>query len=489
MLHLHVSKLQINMTLIAKKAAINTTDSVVLLCGKNSDLKKYGLTPEEIEYVKTWIAADKKSVLINQLDRIVVVQLIEPNKQKHVQLESVRKSAVGVHGLLTEMKFQVIHVVDVDDKPELALSFAEGLALSNYQFIKYKKDREKEKHSLHTVFVYGKKVGAKQVEDLNVLVEATCIARDLVNEPPNVLTATQLSKEFQKMGKAAGFQVEVFNKSKITSLKMGGLLAVNMGSQLPPTFSIMEYKPKNAKNKQPVILVGKGVVYDTGGLSLKPTPNSMDSMKSDMAGAAAVGAVLYAIAKAKLPVYVIGIVPATDNRPGENAYVPGDVITMYNGMTVEMLNADAEGRMILADALSYAKKYDPKLVIDLATLTGAAVVAIGQSGIVAMGTADERTKDKLKQSGNQTFERLAEMPFWDDYDEMIKSDIADMKNIGGPYAGSITAGKFLARYIDYPWMHLDIAGPSFLSGRDGYRIKGGTGVGVRLLFDYFKNNF
>lgn len=270
---------------------------------------------------------------------------------------------------------------------------------------------------------------------------------------------------------------------------MGGLLAVNMGSQLPPTFTIMEYKPKNARNKQAVVLVGKGVVYDTGGLSLKPTPNSMDLMKSDMAGAAAVGGAMYAIAKAKLPVHVIGIVPATDNRPGENAYVPGDIITMFNGMTVEMLNADAEGRMILADALAYAKRYQPKLVIDLATLTGAAVAAIGTSGIVAMGTADEPTKRKLANSGQATYERLAEMPFWDDYDELIKSEIADMKNIGGPYAGSITAGKFLARYTDYPWMHFDIAGPSFLTARDGYRIKGGTGVGVRLLFDYFKSNY
>jgi leucyl aminopeptidase len=208
-----------------------------------------------------------------------------------------------------------------------------------------------------------------------------------------------------------------------------------------------------------------------------------------MAGAAAVAGAMYAIARAKLPVHVIALVPATDNRPGENAYVPGDVITMYNGLTVEMLNADAEGRMILGDALAYAQKYKPQLVLDFATLTGAAVAAIGMSGLVTMGTADETTKNKLKQSGYNTFERLAEMPFWDDYDEMIKSDIADMKNVGGPYGGAITAGKFLARYIDYPWMHFDIAGPAFIPGKDGYRPKGGTGVGVRLLFDYFKNNF
>ncbi|HEY4798264.1 MAG TPA: peptidase M17, partial [Bacteroidia bacterium] len=224
----------------------------------------------------------------------------------------------------------------------------------------------------------------------------------------------------------------------------------------------------------------------TGGLSLKPTPNSMDYMKCDMAGSAAVGGAMYAIAKAKLPVHVIGLVPATDNRPGGNAYAPGDVIRMYDGQMVEMLNADAEGRMILADALSYAKEYSPELVIDLATLTGAAAAAIGSFGIVAMGTAGENAKNKLKNSGNSTYERLAEFPFWDEYDELIKSDIADMKNMGGPYGGAITAGKFLARFIDYPWMHFDIAGPAFLQARDSYRGKGGTGIGVRLLFDFFK---
>jgi leucyl aminopeptidase len=249
----------------------------------------------------------------------------------------------------------------------------------------------------------------------------------------------------------------------------------------------MEYKPKSHKNKKPFVLVGKGVVYDTGGLSLKPTPNSMDSMKCDMAGAAAVGAAMYAIAKAKLNVHVIGLVPATDNRPGFNAFAPGDIIHMMDGSTVEMLNSDAEGRMILGDALHFAKRYKPEMTIDIATLTGAAVAAIGMSGIVSMGTASKRYTDKLKASGNNVFERLAEFPFWDDYNDLLKSDIADQKNLGGPYAGSITAGKFLQKFTDYPYYHLDIAGPAFLPAKDGYRIKGGTGVGVRLFFDFFNS--
>jgi leucyl aminopeptidase len=264
-------------------------------------------------------------------------------------------------------------------------------------------------------------------------------------------------------------------------------LSVNQGSIDPPTFTIMEYKGRGAKNKKPIVLVGKGVVYDTGGLSLKPTPNSMDLMKCDMAGGACVGATLYAIAKAKLPVHVIGLVPATDNRPGENAFAPGDIITMMSGHTVEMLNSDAEGRMILADALHYAKRYSPELVCEFSTLTGAAAAAIGPLGIVAMGNADEKTKAKLKKSGDQVHERIAEFPIWDEYDDMIKSEIADMKNVGGPYAGAITAGKFLLKYTDYPYMHFDIAGPAFITTKDSYKIRGGTGVGVRLMFDFLKN--
>jgi leucyl aminopeptidase len=213
----------------------------------------------------------------------------------------------------------------------------------------------------------------------------------------------------------------------------------------------------------------------------------MDSMKCDMAGAATVAGTMYAIAKARLKYHVIGLIPATDNRPGGDAYVPGDVIRMYNGKTVEVLNTDAEGRLILGDALSYASKYKPSLVLDFATLTGAAAIAIGHYGIVCMGTADERVKERLKRSGNEVYERLVEFPFWDEYKHLLKSDIADMKNIGGPVAGAITAGKFLEYYTDYPWMHFDIAAPAFLTSADSYRPKQGTGVGVRLLFNYILN--
>lgn len=475
------------MTTISQKTAINDAENIVLVCGKNNDFKNYGLSKAEIDYIKNDISAnEKKFTYINQLKRFVFVQIVDSKSDSNQTLEVLRKAASTAHSIIVGNKIKEISIVDAENKATETLAFAEGLALSNYQFLKYKKDRKKEAYSLKTIYIVGKAISKTEIDELNIVVNATFITRTLVNEPVNFLTATQLSKEFQLLGKEAGFNVDVLDKSKIKALKMGGLLAVNRGSVDPPTFTIMEYKPKNAKNKQPIILIGKGVVYDTGGVSLKPTPNSMDMMKCDMAGGAAVGGTIYAAAKAKLPIHVIGIVPATDNRPGGNAYVPGDIITMYNGLTVEMVNADAEGRMILADALAYAQKYKPELVIDLATLTGAAVAAIGTSGIVSMGTAGEKVKAELKQSGDVVFERLAEMPFWDDFDEMIKSDVADMKNLGGPYAGSITAGKFLARYIDYPWMHFDIAGPAFLTSKEAYRAKGGTGVGVRLLFNFLK---
>jgi leucyl aminopeptidase len=265
---------------------------------------------------------------------------------------------------------------------------------------------------------------------------------------------------------------------------MGGLLAVNQGSIDPPVFVVMEHKPKKAVNKQPYVFVGKGVVYDTGGISLKPNDGMM-TMKCDMGGAAAVAGAMFAIAKANLPVWVIGLTPATDNRPDGNCVVPGDVITISDGTTVEVLNTDAEGRLILSDALVYAQNYNPKFVIDLATLTGAAARAIGRFGIVSMSNTIE-DYEVLKVSGNIVHERLVDFPLWDEYGDMLKSDIADLKNIGGVIAGANTAGKFLEHFTKYPWVHLDIAGPAFTESNDSYRGKGGTATGLRLLFDFIR---
>jgi len=209
-------------------------------------------------------------------------------------------------------------------------------------------------------------------------------------------------------------------------------------------------------------------------------------MKLDMAGAASVIGAFYAIAKNKLPVNIIGLIPSTDNLVNSQAYVPGDIIKMHNGLFVEVLNTDAEGRLILADALSFAQNYEPELVIDLATLTGSAAVAIGTYGAVVMGTADESNFDSIIQSGNNVYERLVRFPFWDEYGELLKSSIADLKNIGGSEAGAVTAGKFLEHFTNYPWIHIDIAGPAILEKNDSYRTAGGSAFGVRLLYDFFK---
>lgn len=374
------------------------------------------------------------------------------------------------------------------DTGTAAEAIAESIYLSNYQFLNYKS--KKDRNTLAEAgIVTGNKADASRVTRAAKIARAVELARDMVNEPVITLTAKALGQRAEQLAKEYGFKAEVFNKKQIQTLKMGGLLAVNSGSIDPPTFTILEWKPKKASNDKPVVLVGKGVVYDTGGLSLKPTLNSMDAMKSDMAGAAAVIGTFCALAALDVPVHVIGLIPATDNRPGENAYTPGDVITMFDGSTVEVLNTDAEGRMILADALAYAKKYKPELVIDLATLTGAQIIALGFQACAMMGTATEETKHALRAAGQRTYERAVELPLWEEYKEQLKSDIADMKNIGGSPAGSITAAKFLEQFTDYPWIHLDIAGPSFLGAADAYRPRNGTGFGVRLLTEFIQSQF
>lgn len=464
------------------------TDSSNVLIITEKFVNEFNLPDKVNDYIVGQLSQkDKKTLTYNYIGKYISIIIVEKNPASAVRNERLRKHGATVADAVNAHKGKEVYIYNQSSSPELSLAAAEGIALANYQFVKYKKDATKNANTLQSIIIANSSIKQVQVDELNVVCDATIMARDLVNEPVNHLNATDLANAFKKIGKDAGFKVEVLNKSKIVQLKMGGLLSVNQGSVDEPTFTIMEYKPKKATNKKPYVLVGKGVVYDTGGLSLKPTPNSMDMMKCDMAGAAAVGCALYAIAKAKLNVHVIGLVPATDNRPGFNAFAPGDVITMMDGSTVEMLNSDAEGRMILGDALHYAKRFKPELTIDIATLTGAAMAAIGSAGMVGMGTATAGQKEKLYASGFNCHERIAEFPFWEEYDEIMKSDIADQKNIGGPYAGAITAGKFLAKFTDYPYYHLDIAGPAFLSAKDSYRTKGGTGVGVRFFFDFFKN--
>ena len=276
----------------------------------------------------------------------------------------------------------------------------------------------------------------------------------------------------------------MFDRKRIEQLNMGGVLTVNKGSDKEPRFIIMEHGRK-FKNRGTVVLVGKGVTFDTGGISIKPAAG-MAEMKMDMSGAAAVIGTFHAAAQLKMKRHIIGLIPAVENMLSGSAVKPGDIIRHHNGKTSEVDNTDAEGRLILADALSYASRYKPNLVIDLATLTGAVVVALGHYATGMMGT-DQKSMDALRDAGDKTYERVWQLPMFDEYEKQIKSDIADVKNVGGRWAGAITAGLFLKKFIgDYPWVHLDIAGTAILEADQDYIPKGGSGVGVRLLIEFLE---
>jgi leucyl aminopeptidase len=439
------------------------------------------LNHEEKKYLEEKLKKNDDCV-INRVPHVFFFFKPKNKKEKYIETEEARKAGSKLYEILKTEKIKTLQLIDFSGQ-EFGLAFIEGLLLTTYSFDKYKK--EKDDHHLQEIFLVKSSMSKKQIDELQNVTQAVFLARTLVNEPLSFLTAEQFSKEIEKMGNTAGFSVEVFKKKKIESLKMGGLLAVNKGSIDPPTFSILEWKPEKFKNKKPIVLVGKGVVFDTGGLSLKPTPKSMDYMKCDMAGAAVVAATIYALAINRVPVHVIGLVPATDNRPDGNAYVPGDVITMYDGTTVEIKNTDAEGRLLLADALSYAKKYNPELVIDVATLTGAADIVAGKHAAVVMGNTEENIS-KLKETGKQTYERLIEVPLWEEYAVPLKSPIADLNNLGAREAQSTIAGKFLEHFTGYNWIHIDTAGTPFLDEKDSYRPVGGTGYGTRLLYNFLK---
>ena len=456
-----------------------------------------GVTSENIENLKSlWNFFPQNSEFVHKEKSIS----IQPNENqcfifqgyhlfKDLEPEKFRTQIHEWVGKLNKQEFENLYVYfpGIETHPQASLlvrSIAEVPILSNYQYLSLK--TKKETNTLKNVyFITNHTEYSKELKIAENVAKATCIARDLVNDPPNWLDSVILAQKAVELGKEYGFRVEVFEKSRIESLKMGGLLSVNRGSKTPPTFTILEWKPEHPRNNQTIVLVGKGITFDTGGLSLKPF-DAMSNMKCDMAGAAAVIGAFCAFAANHLPFHVIGLIPSTDNRPGENAYTPNDVITMYDGTTVEVLNTDAEGRLILADALAFSNQYEPELVIDVATLTGAAVVAVGDIGIVMMSTANHDVTQQILQAGYRVHERMVQFPLWDEYKELLKSDIADLKNVGPRNAGAITAAKFLQHFVKYPWIHLDIAGPAFLNTPDSYRGKNGTGVGVRLLYNFLE---
>jgi leucyl aminopeptidase len=477
---------------LLKRNQLGINPATVYLINNDTDLKGLGLSNNQLDYLNDTVGKINKPgalrlCILNEFPKWMVFVLPDQKKLGDDLRESYRLDGTQIQKWANSQKLEEIELIDLSNNTDRLQCTVEGLVLSNYQFLPYFSDVEKKKNSLSKIGIDLN--DEKALAKLRVLIEAVFRTRDLVNEPLSSLNAPKLADEIETMARKVGIDVEIMDKAKIEALKFGGLLAVNKGSIDPPRFCVLEYKPEKAVNDKPLVLVGKGIVYDTGGLSLKPTGNSMDYMKSDMAGAAAVVGAIYAVAALNLPVHVITLVPATDNRPDGNAYVPGDIIRMHSGLFVEVLNTDAEGRMILADALSYAKKYDPDLVIDLATLTGAAAVAVGTIGTVIMGSAGSAVLEDIKAAGNSCYERTVEFPLWEEYAKLLESEVADIKNIGGRDAGAITAGKFLERFTDYPWVHMDIAGPSFIFSPDGYRTTGGTGTGVRLLIEFIEKHY
>ncbi|MFA8300823.1 MAG: M17 family metallopeptidase [Hyphomicrobiales bacterium] len=474
---------------VTKSPEIEKGCHVVFLVRDIESIPEKYISPEEKEWVQTQLESNKvRSFAFNRLSHWVFVEIPEPKDQEWERKEKCRLAAAKMFKTFEKYKINKIILADPKPNKDDILAFAEGLILGSYKFTELKTDSKKNENRLNELLIVSSAVNDQDLNILQIITEATCKARTLVNYPYSDLNATQLSNIAVDLAKETDMCYEVFDKAKIEELKMGGLLGVNKGSVDPPTFTILTYKPENAQNEKPFIFVGKGVVYDTGGVNIK-TGNFMENMKCDMGGAAATICSIYAIAKAKLPVYVKAIVPATDNRPGLNAIVPGDVLRMHDGTTVEVLNTDAEGRLILADALAYAKQFDPQLVIDMATLTGSAIRAIGNKAIAAMPVKADEYYTDLEESGYEVYERLIKFPMWEEFGEQLKSDVADITNLGGPYAGQITAGKFLEHFTDYPYIHLDIAGPAFYSKPEGYFSAGGSGYCVRLLFDFINKKY
>jgi leucyl aminopeptidase len=369
-------------------------------------------------------------------------------------------------------------------------ALAEGLLLGAYRYHRYRTGLSAEqKFSVERALIAADAEAEALSAGVAVgqaVARGVAFARDLVNAPGGALPPSALAAEAVALGKRSGLQVTVFDKAQLIEQGFGGLLAVGQGSANDPHFIVIEYG--EAKVGTPTIcLVGKGLTFDSGGLSLKPA-DSMTTMKSDMGGSAAVFGAMQVLAELQLPLHVVGIVPSAENMPSATAYRPDDVVTTLSGKTIEVLNTDAEGRIILADGLFYAQRYNPAAIIELSTLTGAIVIALGPHATGMMGT-DQALADRLSRAGEASGERVWQLPLWDEYREMIKSEIADIKNTGGRAGGSITAAAFLANFVgDFPFVHLDIAGTAFNDKPSKpSESHGGTGVGVRLLTEFLRN--
>jgi leucyl aminopeptidase len=377
-----------------------------------------------------------------------------------------------------------VHGLDLPGfSPEAcAQATVEGALLGTYRCDAYRTDDASQPPLEALTVMHSQRTRARAVDEGvrtgHIIAESALMARDLSNAPGNVLPPRMLASAAEKMAKQYNLRCQVLTRKEIEKEGMGALLAVNRGSEEPARFIVLEYG-EASDGRDTLVFVGKGITFDSGGISIKPA-DRMEEMKHDMSGAAAVVGAMQAIAQLKPAPHVVGLIPATENLPSGNAMKPGDIIKTLSGKTIEVINTDAEGRLVLADALAYASRYRPACVVDLATLTGACVVALGHAASGMMGN-DEALQARVRAAGEAAGERVWPLPLWEAYHEQIKSHIADVKNTGGRWGGALTAGAFLEKFVAYPWVHLDIAGTAWVDEDRPYCPKGATGVGTRLL--------
>jgi len=413
-------------------------------------------------------------------------------KKEKITNDTIRFISGKIAQKANELKlkeFSIINPLSSTIEPISSSSqIIEGCKMSLYKFEKYKSKKESPLPNL-TIFVSKSDKILKAIKNSEIISNGVIFAKSIANLPPNECTPSTLASFAKTISKENKMKCLVFSKNELKKKGFGGIAAVGQGSKNEPKMIVLEYNGK--KNEKPIVLVGKAVTFDTGGISLKPG-EKMDEMKFDKCGGCTVLGIMKTVSELKLPVNVVGIIPSVENMPGGESYRPGDIIKLYNGKTAEILNTDAEGRLILADALAYGEKqYSPKTIIDFATLTGACIIALG-TNVAAIVSNNERLKDKILESSRRTTEEVWELPLNDDYMDMIKSDVADMKNVGiGRAAGTITAAAFLKNAVkETPWLHVDIAGVAWTqvgTKSKPYNPKGATGFGVRLILDYLQN--
>lgn len=413
--------------------------------------------------------------------RLILVGLGE---RKKASIEDIRKAAGSA--IRTVQKLKRVAFLPVDNPRDTIPALAEGAILGNYRFDNLKSEKKEINLKEISFFTGNARLPEAKLLEATALAGGTCTARDFANTPANLLTPQKLADEAVKLCKKNGVKVNVLKEDELKKLKMGALLAVGQGSQNRPRLVAWEYNG-GRKNDAPLVFVGKGVTFDSGGLSIKPV-QGMEVMKGDMGGAAAVISLIPILGKLQPKINVVGITPLVENLPSGSAYRPGDVLTASNGKTIEVISTDAEGRLILADALVYAGRLKPKYIIDIATLTGACMVALGLHVAGGVMGTDQRLIDQLIAAGDRSGERLWQLPLWDDYRPLLDTTSADMKNSGGRWGGAITAAKLLEEFAEgNRWAHIDMAGMDNQEGSHPYQIKGMTGWGVRLLARFILN--